>query len=317
MLLESLRVLNLSKSRTVPSEWKAEESFSRTFHLDSCQRLLWICRDRDLESIEIPGWIETYSGKTAYAFLLRVATGLESQVLGETDIFGQLKEAWKKYDEGLGALATELKPWIQRVFEDTKEIRSLYLHHQGGTSYGSLVRQLLADEFDGPVLLVGAGQLAQSVAPYLTGKGLMLSNRTRERLEALRSELTDRGATDVTLVEESIEARAWSDARAIVLCIPFDPAPGRDEERVKLLRSGRQGKRLIHLGGLRRDCGVWGTVPGLLCLDDLFELQKSQNELRTAQVGRAARACEMRAKLRLLGNSVSIPHGWEDLAVFA
>jgi hypothetical protein len=52
-------------------------------------------------------------------------------------------------------------------------------------------------------------------------------------------------------------------------------------------------------------------------LDDLFALEKSQGAVRSTQIIQAARACEEKAKLRSLGSSITIPHGWEDLALFA
>jgi hypothetical protein len=63
----------------------------------------------------------------AYAFLLRFACGLESKLVAETEIFGQIKQAWRDFSEPRLALARQLSPWIQQLFQDAKEIRAQYL----------------------------------------------------------------------------------------------------------------------------------------------------------------------------------------------
>ena len=72
---------------------------------------------------------------------------------------------------------------------------------------------------------------------------------------------------------------------------------------------------------MRRACGEWNQVPGFRALDEVFALQQSQNEARAELLGRALRACSERARLRSLAGSsagsATLPHGWEDLAVFA
>jgi hypothetical protein len=74
---------------------------------------------------------------------------------------------------------------------------------------------------------------------------------------------------------------------------------------------------VLHLGAEAHDLPEWGTLPQFSGLDELFRLQKLCNEARATQIFRAQKACEEKAILRNLGTSVSIPHGWEDLALFA
>ena len=96
-----------------------------------------------------------------------------------------------------------------------------------------------------------------------------------------------------------------------------------DDRRIEWFREGgADGRRtIIHLGALRKQCGAWLNVAGFHSLDELFALQKQQDEARTELFARAHRACAEKARLRGLpgspGGSVTLPHGWEDLAVFA
>lgn len=294
---------------------RLRELLPDAFHLDSCQRLLWACWEYELDFAELPETADltVFEGVDAYRFLLRVATGLESQIVGETDIFGQLKEAWRKHGTN-----DEMGTLMQRLFEDTKDIRSRYLQNVGGASYGSLVRMMLK-QCQGPTLVVGAGQLAHSVSPYLLDQELWLLNRSTDNLGALYASLVAREtaqgrmAPKVRIISKDEEALAWSKAASVVVCIPFDPA--KDAERVAW-RANCAGP-VIHLGGHREAAGAWNQIPGLQALDDVFALQKAQGDVRTTQVQQAARACDEKAKLRTLGASVTLPHGWEDLAIFA
>jgi hypothetical protein len=165
-----------------------------------------------------------------------------------------------------------------------------------------------AGKLEGTTLLVGAGSLGAAVAPYLLESDrLWIANRSFEKASALATELS---ASQVTAVELD-DARAWAQADRVILCVPTDAR--RDDERAEWAR----GRKVLHLGCLRADAGAWAQVPGATFLDDLFLLQKSQGEARSIQLAAAARSCDERAKLRGLGTSVSIAHGWEDLAVFA
>ena len=118
---------------------------------------------------------------------------------------------------------------------------------------------------------------------------------------------------------ESEEA-LWKKAQHIVICIPPDEA--RDAQRLGwFARGGRQSARMIaHLGVLESELpsdSCWTRQSGVFLLDDLFSLQKKSDEYRSAQFARADRACDEKAALRAMGGSLSVPHGWEDLALFA
>jgi hypothetical protein len=324
MSLKSLCVIHRHKARgpLAPSPNSPDAfSLSGAFYLDTCQRTLWVSMkeefERAFETIDFSGY-EVLTGVAAYSFLLRVATGLESQVLGETDVFGQLKEAWRKVSTELDA---DVDFYIQKIFEDTKEIRSRYLQHLGGVSYGTLVRKFLQTKKNAdPTLLVGAGQLAQSVGPFLLEQEIWIINRSIDKAHALAEELMREYSARVRVLETQEEQKhGWEVASQAVICVPVDEA--LDPARLEIWREGNKAagrdRTILHLGAQKNQSGPWQSLEGASYLDDIFELQKAQGEVRSLQIGLALRACDERAKLRALGNSVSIHHGWEDLAVFA
>jgi hypothetical protein len=326
--LHDLKVLNWRGARSpgVSAAEAGAEAGSGLDYLpiDTCQRRVAVCQGATTLSLlrrEFPddGALESYEGADAYAFLLRFAAGLESKLVAETEIFGQIKTAWRAFCERGTPLAGQLSPWIQLLFQDAKEIRSQHLSSLGSASYGSQVRRLLGDEAGGgPTLLVGAGQLAQSVGPWLPGSELWLWNRTRERALELSRELAKRDPARPVRVLESdpdAELAAWRTARNVIVCVPADAT--HDAARVAAWNErGDRGGRVIHLGLGAEGCAPWNGLPSLVSLGALFEMLQAHSEQRRRQFERARRACQEKALLRSLGASSSHPHSWEDLAAF-
>jgi hypothetical protein len=299
------------------------------FLIDTCQRRVAVLAGsaaRLMALCEFPadGALETFSGVEAYAFLLRFACGLESKLLAETEIFGQIKQAWRVFSERGTPLTRQLSPWMQLLFQDAKAIRAQHLGHLGSASYGSQVRRLLGDQpTQGATLLIGAGHLAQSVAPWLDGSDLWLYNRTADRALELSRELAKRAPQRPIRVIEGgfpAELAGWRQARHLVICIPGDPE--RDAARVAARReylaatAGQGPGRVIHLGLGAEPPSPWSELPGIVSLGSLFDMVRSHSQLRARAFQRAQQACLEKAVLRSLGASSSHPHSWEDLAAF-
>src|ERR1700728_1330361 len=118
--------------------------------IQTCQRrvaVLFGPAGLDAARAEFPadGALEQFDGAAAYAFLLRICCGLESKLVAETEIFGQIKQAWRDFSSRGSRLAQQLSPWMQHLIRDAKEIRAQYLGSLGSASYGSQVRRLLGD----------------------------------------------------------------------------------------------------------------------------------------------------------------------------
>ncbi|HEY3729769.1 MAG TPA: hypothetical protein VGL28_00765 [Steroidobacteraceae bacterium] len=324
MELGDLRVLHWRGARAAGAV--GERAGLDRFIIDTCQRRVAIfdagsadADERSRQQFPDDGPLESHRAEAAYAFLLGFASGLESKLVAETEIFGQIKAAWRDFSEHGSPLARALSPWMQWLFQDAKTVRAQHLSHLGSASYGSQTRRLLGDQAGGgPTLLIGAGQLAQSVAPWLPGSELWLWNRTAVRALELSRELVKREpARPLRLIEGGPQAElaAWRAARNVVVCVPIDPL--QDGARIAAWgeRSDRAG-RVIHLGLERADSAPWHGVPELLSLGVLFDMLRAQSEQRRRQFERARRACREKATLRALGASASHPHSWEDLAAF-
>lgn len=280
--------------------------------LDTCQRRLLVSLDPQARQQPVPPGVQRLHGSDAYEFLLRVATGLASQLAGETNIFGQLKAAWNH--------EAPKTPWLQWLFADAKEIRARHLSEVGGASYGRSVRQLLRqpghEPLAGPVLLIGAGDMAESVAPWLRAWPLQVLNRTESRAEALVAKLREQPGEAVSVVPVRHQELAWRSAGAVVVCIPADAAADAASLAWLELSLHGAGVPVIHLGVHRAQAGRWSALPDFRCLEDVYALQSLADDRRDRQLAFAKAACSERARHRALGLSLSHPHGWEDLPAF-
>ncbi len=137
--------------------------------------------------------------------LFTVAAGLDSAVLGESEVLGQVRRAWEKAQTEqvsgpvLGAL-------FRHAVETGKRVRSETAIARGITSLSHGAVALAADRRSGGlagarVLVVGAGEMGEGVAQALAGRGtaaLAIANRTPDRAEAVAGSLTGAGPTPVT-----------------------------------------------------------------------------------------------------------------------
>jgi glutamyl-tRNA reductase len=130
--------------------------------------------------------------------LFRVACGLDSLVLGETEILGQLKKA---YDLALqhGHTGPKLNKAFQRAFNVAKQIRTETNIQRGSISVGSVAVELAERVFDKlnehQVLVIGAGDTSEKTARALLSrgaKGIVVTNRSHEKAAALAAELGGR-----------------------------------------------------------------------------------------------------------------------------
>lgn len=295
----------------------------KPFHLETCLRELWIvdgvassAAKRHARGTDV----EIFTSTRAYEFLLRIGCGLDSEIKGESDVFGQLRDAWRAFEADHADRAGVLAPLVQRLFEDVKEIRTQHLRGVTSTTYGGLTRHLLGEHVAAPTLLIGAGRMANAVLPYLAGRPLYLWNRSRDRLDELLAAVPPRSTPDTAIealpCTSAAELEGWRQATNVVLCVP--PDAEYDAARIVAWQNGTGARgRVIHLGLLSAQGTAWAQVPALATLTDLYALQTVHGTLRSMQLERAAAACQEKATLRGLGGPLSLAHGWEDLSLFA
>ncbi|MDB6109470.1 MAG: Glutamyl-tRNA reductase [Pedosphaera sp.] len=140
----------------------------------------------------------TLSEPHSLEHLFKVAAGLDSMVLGETEIFGQLKKA---YDLALQHKHSggRLNKAFQKAFNVAKHIRTETNIQRGSISVGSVAVELAEKIFtklnDHQVMVIGAGDTSEKTARSLLSRGahsIIVSNRSHERAVELAKELGGR-----------------------------------------------------------------------------------------------------------------------------
>lgn len=126
--------------------------------------------------------------------LFRVVSGLDSMVLGETEIFGQVKAAYKVALD-TGSTGRALNKLFQQAFTVGKKVRNDTTIQRGSTSVGSVAVDLaekVHDLRECRVMLVGAGEMSRTCAQSLLSRGaksIIVSNRSYDRAVELATEM--------------------------------------------------------------------------------------------------------------------------------
>jgi hypothetical protein len=168
------------------------------------------------------------------------------------------------------------------------------------------------------VLILGAGQISKSVAPYFGGPGLTLYNRSPDRLFELKASLEKKGYFDISYTVNS-DALAPLIHSNDILIVATPVGSDLDTQIIDSIRTlpKERRPRILHLGGQSHELQTFQNAGiEILSLSDLFLIEKEQSLFRGRQIKQAEDACRSRSILRSLARSIHIPHGWEDLALF-
>jgi len=183
-----------------------------------------------------------YEDFEAARHLFRVAAGLDSMLLGETEITGQVKKA---YELALGAQLTgsTLNRVFQKAFQAVKEIRTHSGIGRGAISVGGVAVELAERIFQHDLsrqslLLIGAGQMGEACARHLAKKGarsLLVANRSFERAVELAREFSGRAVR----FEDCLTAMTEADIVVVSTGSQRALLQGADVEKVMASRRNR------------------------------------------------------------------------------
>ncbi len=161
--------------------------------LDIVPTLEWLAHSGGVSSQLLRSHAYTLEDGQAARHAFRVASGLDSMVLGEPQILGQMKDAVRAAEEA-GALGTTLNQLFQRSFAVAKEVRtSTEIGAHSISMAAAAVRlagQLFEDLGDIRVLFVGAGEMIELAATHFAAKNpkaMAIANRSLDRGEKLAS----------------------------------------------------------------------------------------------------------------------------------
>lgn len=151
----------------------------------------WLAGRHQIDKETLTSCLYSHQDQEAIAHILRVASGLDSMVLGEPQIFGQLKQAVTIAQQA-GAVGGQLSRLFQMVFAATKQLRTDTGIGANPVSMAyavvNLAKRIFSDISTGTALLVGAGAMVELTAAHLYSQGvsrLIIANRSADKARHL------------------------------------------------------------------------------------------------------------------------------------
>ncbi len=254
-------------------------------------------------TLDVRPHVYVHTGKAAILHLFKVAAGLDSMVLGETEITGQVKKAYADAHAGqlTGPVTNRL---FQGALRTAKLIRTQTQIGRGATSVGSvaveLAQKILGQQFgEKTVMIIGAGKMGEACVRHLAKSGtktVIVANRTLENARALAASI---GGEAVDYMERGLEAMRRAD---VVISSTGCPVNILDKEDLEFVMRGREERPLVLVDiAVPRDVSPAARdIPGvhLYNVDDLEGVVQENVRLRQAELETCERlAAEQAARV--------------------
>lgn len=237
-------------------------------------------------------------GPEAIEHLYAVASGLDSQMVGETEILGQVKDAYQRASKAK-YVSRRLHKVFQKSFQAAKWARSNTGISQGQVSLGNvavdLAQRIFGQLKSASVLVVGSGEVGQDVAKAFKGRGvknIRVTSRTAGRADQLAAEIEAK-------VVPYAQWQAELPHHDIVLCATSAPQAIVSAEIIRDAVHQRPARPLFLIDlAMPRDIEAGASEVGntyLYNLDDLAQIANENLAARQAEVERARLGLRQRA----------------------
>ena len=172
----------------------------------------WLSEFHQVDEEELKQHLYIYRDVDATRHLMRVASGLDSMVLGEPQILGQVKQAYQQA-KSVGAVQTYFERMFQQAFSVAKKVRTETDISVNAVSVAfaavTLAKQVFGSFEKKKVLLVGAGETIELVAKHIFEQGakdIVVANRTLSRAEAVAEQFSAKTSTLSQIPEHILDA---------------------------------------------------------------------------------------------------------------
>lgn len=248
----------------------------------------WLAKTHNLDVEQIKPYYYIHQAEAGVRHMLKVACGLDSMMIGESQILGQLKQTYQEACR-VGTIKQTLQELFQYVFNASRRIRQVSGIGKNPVSIAymaaQLVNNLLPDNTSLTVFLIGSGETAALVAKYLQQKGLyrfIIASRTPENAQKLAKNF----AAEVIAITNIPQHLAKAD---IVISATTCPLPFISKELVQHALLQRQQAPMIFLDlavprDIEPDVAQLSAVH-LYNIDDLQSMtEQGMSERRTQAV---------------------------------
>ncbi len=195
-LLNEAAIISTCNRMEIVYRNEIHEGLSIASDMDTVEHriLSWLAQHHQLESTEIDPHCYKHHGESAVSHLMSVACGLDSMVLGEPQILGQVKDAFG-YANNAGTIGLYLNRLFQQTFSLAKQVRTDTQIGESAVSVAyaavTLAKRIFDDFSKVTALFIGAGETIELAARHLVRQGVVnvkVANRTVERAKQLASE---------------------------------------------------------------------------------------------------------------------------------
>jgi glutamyl-tRNA reductase len=251
----------------------------------------WLVRHHDV-ALDLASSLYVHQEQQAVEHAFNVASGLDSMVLGETQILGQLKDAYRVAQES-GSTGPHLNKLFQAAFATAKRIRTETLIGANSVSLASatvsLARRVYADLSVHTALMIGAGDMIALTARHFATAGvkrMVIANRTLSRAQTLAEELKGH-AVDLQNLDQEL-----AEADIVISCTASPTALVTKAATAAALRARR--RRPIFMVDLAVPRDIEPEVAELediylFSIDDLQQLVEEHRQQREVAAGGARR----------------------------
>lgn len=167
----------------------------------------WLSEFKGIDFTELSPYLYIYENARALNHWIRVASGLDSMILGEPQIFGQIRNA-VNISKQIGGVSGQFDWLTQQIFASARSVRRDTKVGQQAVTLGFATAKLVTQIFDDPkeltLLIVAAGEMNRLVAHNVATLGMkriIIANRSPERANTLKDELTQMALTSGRLVQ--------------------------------------------------------------------------------------------------------------------
>ncbi|HKC97529.1 MAG TPA: glutamyl-tRNA reductase [Methylomirabilota bacterium] len=249
-----------------------------------------LCHHRGVDPAAVEATLYTYAEGNAVRHVFRVASSLDSMVIGEPQILGQVKDAFA-LAQSCEAVGPALHSLFTQAFAVAKKVRTEteIARHAVSVSFAAveLAKKIFAGLEGKAVLLVGAGKMSELAARHLVEQGafpVYVTNRTWARAQEMARALS---GTAVPFDELSTALAAVD----IVITSTGAPEPVIRREVVQQVMHGRRGRPLFFIDiAVPRDVeGAVGSLDDVYCydIDDLKQVVDANIRERAREAHRA------------------------------
>jgi len=263
------------------------------------QAIEWMAEFHQLKTHAIEPYLYTLPKQEAVKHAFRVASGLDSMVLGETQILGQLKQAVKTAEQA-GTMGTLLHKLFQRTFSVAKEVRGTTAIGANSVSMAAaavrLAQRIFPSIHEQNVLFIGAGEMIELCANHFAAqrpKHILVANRTLERADLLAQRF---GGGAITLNDLPDHLAAYD----IIVTSTASPLPILGKGMVERAIKARKHRPMFMVDlavprDIEEEVGEMDDV-FLYSVDDLAQVV--QEGMDSRQVAAAEAECIVESRVR-------------------